>query len=381
MCSRFLCLAPVLLCLSCGGEDRTAEPAGEASEEAANPALTRLDDWATRILAAGTDGKKRGKLLYQLSGDESVPAYEALELIDSHRPTGGTMIGCYVRLMSPVRESDPVEATRCFEVIEHNPGLDAILHGLGRELGRQAPAHGLEWLSRREWSRAVYFAAVNLGSGFAEFAATHPIEDVEPLFDAYLASPLFDGQAYDDEREGEGSRMRERMADAVLEQLARAGKLSDELAVRLHPKLPLKCLPHLGSYPVHAWDVERILTGFRTADFPEDSRVSATLIALEHLMDTEPFLKALEWTGDLEDPRARKLATEVAIKHYLDEGNDRETMVILESMDLFSKGTNEDLYQYALKWAKVKARDSRNEPLGKKIKQFEDQRRAGERRR
>lgn len=366
----YLCIATTLALSSCRSDkersvntETSKEPSNEVTESI-DPFDAKFEEWESAI-AAATDPKARHKITWAVSGDESVPAYRALKFIVEHRNEGESIVGDFVRIMHRITAADPIEATRCYELIATDPKANGQMHLLGTALGQKAPAFGLEWLEARDYSREVYFASVNLGTGFADYAGSHPIEEVEPLFDQFLNSPLFEGKAYDDTVKPEGSRMRERMADNVLESLAREGLLDPAVCERLKPRIPEKCVPHLDSYQVYGWTHEKILHEFNEDQFPTESRGSAIAIAAELLTERTTLDETLAWIGKIKNRRSRNAAFSNTYHDHLMKADENETKAILRKTD------DPEQLKTALTWANYKARNDRNETMKAWLKDFE----------
>ena len=365
-----LCFVTTLTLLSCRSDNKpqgnteTADDPTIELIEPIDPIDAKFEEWEAAI-ATTTNPKARHKITWAVSGDESLPPYRALKFIVDHQLEGESIVGDFVRIMHRTSAVDPVEATRCYELIAADPKAKGQMHSLGTALGQKAPAFGLEWLEARDNSREVYFASVNLGTGFAEYAGKHPIEEVEPLFDQFLTSPIFDGKAYDDSSKPEGSRMRERMVDEVLKSLAKERLLDPALCERLKPKIPEKCVSHLDSYQVYGWTHEKILHEFDENQFSPESIGSAIGIAAELLAESSTLDETLTWIGKIEDRRSQSTAYANTYHDYLLKADDNETKAILRKTD------DPEQLKTALTWANYKARNDRNEPMKAWLKDFE----------
>lgn len=317
---------------------QTEAPAAPRTDEPAKAALTAEESLAAKL--AGwrqrfeTHPELNGKLAFEFGGDTSIPPYESLQFAIKHFEHPGSRVGHFVKIMHRTTGTDPVEAMRCYELIRDEPNTDAIFHGLGLELGKRMPADGLRWLEGFGNSRKRYFAAVNLGTGFAEYAGSHEAGEVEPLFDRFLVSPLFAGEPYDpaQARTGEGSRMRERMTLGVLTSLARAGKLDEGLATRLEPKVPAKCVPALRAYPVLGWPLDRLLDGFDPDDFPEASRKEAVAVGRGRLQEEASLLQAVIWAKGLGDPVLSSTSLRSIYRSFLLKAGDDDVVRILDGI-------------------------------------------------
>lgn len=298
---------------------------------AAESLAAKLAGWRQRF---ETQPELNGKLASEFGGDTSIPPYESLQFALEHFEHPGSRAGHFVKIMHRTTGTDPAEAMRCYELIDDEPNTDAVFHALGLKLGKRMPADGLRWLEKFANSRKRYFAAVNLGTGFAEYAGRHEAGEVEPLLDLFLASPLFAGDPYDpaQARTGEGSRMRERMTLGVLTAWARAGKLDEGLATRLEPKVPAKCVPALRAYPVLGWPLDRLLTGFDPDDFPEVSRKEAVVVCRGRLQEEASLLQAVIWAKGLGDPVLSSTSLRSIYRSFLLKAGDDEVIRILDGI-------------------------------------------------
>lgn len=366
-----LTLVPALLIAGCREKSPAVSGAADdqadtrPSVEVIDPLQATLAEWKAKLDAASDDERERGKILFAFAGDESVPPYNALEFVLEHRAESQSLVGHNVKIMSRAKKGDAIEATRCFELIQNEPNTDATFHSLGRLLGQNEPAYGLKWLSEFPFTRRVYFATVNLGSGFAEYAAEYPRSEVEPLFESFLASPLFDGRDYDGKTNGEGSRMRERMTDSVLTALAKKGSIDAEFIARMETKVPEKCIPHLDTYPILYWPIGRVLDDFSASDFPERSRDAALRVARGRLWDDANLEQTIEWAHRLDNKADTDQTVRFTYRHFLAEADEARTMRILKDID------DPDHLRYAADYAKKNARNNKNDALRKRIEEFQ----------
>jgi len=325
--------------------------------------------WEERIRPFSDGSKEHHKILWEVSGDDAVAPQRALEFILNRTAIRGTRIGSVVRIISREEKADLMEATRCYDLLKGDPQYDSVLHSLGTELGRWLPEYGLKWLRRHEYSRGIYFATVNLGNGFAEYAGKHPVEEIEPIFIHYLESSLFAGKAYDSKVTAEGSRMRERMTQGVLKQLALNGKLDDGLASRLEPKIPKKCIPDLDTYPLYTWPLERLLYEFKIGDFPQRSGTECVRVAHGRLLNEATVEQTVEWSKNLTDESLASRTMFFTYRHHILKAEKGEMMRILEGIE------DPGILVEVADFAKEEARSSKDETLSEQIAELVEKRR------
>lgn len=341
-------------------EPATAEPPSVVD--------AKFAEWASRLEQAADNPQARHKVLYEVSRDEAVPPFRAMEFLVEHSNGERSEVGFHVPLMQRAKKADPLEAMRCYELIADRPTSGAMFHSLGTELGRTHPGEGLEWLEKMEWSRGVYFAAVNLGKGLGEYAGREGFEAARPVIERFLGSPLYDGLGYG-EVKGEGSRMRERLADHILEGLAKAERLTPEVADAMRPMVPEKTRPRVDAYPLLGWPLERLLNDFRPTDFPEASREPATWLAWDRLNEEAPLVDVVGWAERLDDLKfAGRLLEKVYRELLLESDSASVTLAILKLIG------NPIAFADAAEVARRKAAKEGNDELVARITALEAQR-------